>query len=177
MADDSQELIFKTMLKLSFKNSDRNPYKTVSYFNGKVTLCSLIGTATLPLHLMRIIPVEVMLWAEKNKAVDVDINVYGNIRIKATGKASLSPNDTFSATIGGRIAEARAKVKMYRFMASFIVRIQDYFSKVLYGNQEIYTMKPATEGLMGDALKYKILMVREELHLSNLISHAGTKST
>lgn len=49
-------------------------------------------------------------------------------RIVVTGKAKCNPSDTFDETIGKRIAESRAKIKMFKILERVNAKCADKFA-------------------------------------------------
>ena len=102
------------MFKVSFKDDFMN----VSTFRKKVTVVTLKGTCALPSWFDHI-PYEISNWMWSHPSVDVHdtwLNGKQNLFIETTGKAICADNDTFNNKLGKRIAESRAKYRIYKFM-------------------------------------------------------------
>lgn len=166
------------MLKLSFKNNDRDPCKVTRYFNGKVTVVTLKGTVVLPKELLPMIPLDIFAWIGSRENIDARINVYGVMQVSAIGKAACSPDDAWSSRKGERIAEARARMKLYVFMKRLIRKMVEGMLDVAIGEHIVVQRKERREknSLQDAYMKYDSLVTKELIHLHRII-HADTEST
>lgn len=160
------------MLKVSFKSVyGGRPAKRIEIFNDKATIVTLTGTIKVPDWWWKI-PKDIYKWMMEHPSVEVFDNVLNNITVIVVGKSVCSDEDSFSPVFGERIAEARAKIKLYRFMYNLINKIIAYNKKVLYGNFEVavrYNEHPL-QCLYMDAIKYNKLLTAEKEHLNNLLA-------
>ena len=162
------------MLKVSFKDKEKCPAKKVEVFNDKATVVTLTGNIKAPEWWWKI-PRNIYKWMANHPSVEVYDNLLGNVTVKAVGKSVCSDEDSFAPVFGERIAEARAKIKLYRFMYTLTNKIIAYNKKVLYGNFEVATRitkynEHPLQCLYMDAIKYNKLLTAEKEHLNNLLA-------
>lgn len=163
------------MLKVSFKSVYGGcPAKRIEIFNDKATIVTLTGTIKAPDWWWKI-PKDIYKWMMEHPSVEVSDNLLGNVTVKVIGKSVCSEEDIFSSKLGERIAEARAKIKLYRFMYNLSSKIIAYNKKVLYGNFEVATRitkynEHPLQCLYIDAIKYNELLTAEKKHLNNLLA-------
>lgn len=154
------------MFKVSFKGTPEEPAKTVCRFNNKITIVRLCGTLVLNPNITfkSVIPWLANHPFMKNSRWDrVDLNV--------TGIAKRADGDVDNPILAERIAEARAKIKIYKFMARLLKKVCKEYYKTLYGNtNSMPTM--GWGGLFGDMTKYDNLLFKEEEHLNQLLKKA-----
>lgn len=155
------------MLKVSFKD------KEVKQFNGgNVTIVTLKGEINLdPLDYL---PHPVRIWMLKyiNNNEGFSTDKYGfNLVINVTGKAICSEEDTVDRVFGERLAEARAKKKLYRLMANLSKHLFRYYFKILYGFTGIDKWKENNLDCLESTInKYEGLWERENVHAKTLIN-------
>lgn len=155
------------MLKVSFKN------KEVKQFNGgKVTIVTLKGDINLdPIDF---IPEPVRIWMLKyiNSNKEFSTEKYGFLpSITITGKAICSEEDTIDKVFGERLAEARAKKMLYRFMVNLSKQLLRYYFKIIYGFTGITNYKGNSFDCLESAIdKYEGLWERENEHAKTLIN-------
>lgn len=167
------------MFKVSFKENPQFPVKKVQRFNdGRVTVVTLKGVAQLPVFLQYFIPHKVLDWADTLKNVDVEFTMK-RMFITVTGKAICSKEDKVDKILGERIAEARAKLYLYKFMAHFLDKVWSYFIEQLCGTASIrYTADVNKEHLSEAVNKYWRLYKDEDKHLNILLGHeSNTESS
>ena len=167
------------MFKVSFKKNPQFPVKKVQRFNdGRVTVVTLKGVAQLPVFLQYFIPHKVFDWADTLKNVDVEFTMK-RMFITVTGKAICSKEDKVDKILGERIAEARAKLYLYKFMAHFLDKVWSYFIEQLCGTASIrYTADVNKEHLSEAVNKYWRLYKDEDKHLNILLGHeSNTESS
>jgi hypothetical protein len=99
------------------------------------------------------------------------------IRLEFYGKAVCSEDDTFDAETGKRIAESRAKIKLYKFMHTLIVKLYEYYFGLILGSK--YSSKyisqelDTSENTLFDSMsKYQALLIKESHHLGQLLEEA-----
>lgn len=155
------------MLKVSFKD------KEVKQFNGgKVTIVTLKGEINIdPIDSF---PNSVRIWMLRyiNNNEGFSTNKYGfDLVINVTGKAICSEEDTIDKVFGERLAEARAKKMLYRFMANLSKQLLRYYFKIIYGFTGITNYKGNSFDCLESAIdKYEGLWKRENEHAKTLIN-------
>ena len=170
------------MFKVSFKENPQFPVKKVQRFNDdRVTVVTLKGVTQVPVFLQYYIPCKVFDWTNTLKNVDVEF-VMSKMSITVTGKSICSKEDKVDRVLGDRIAEARAKLHLYKFMAHFLNKVWSYFMEQLCGTALIkYTVdnKGTNKEYLGKAInKYWRLYKDEQKHLNILLGHeSNTKSS
>lgn len=158
------------MFKVSFKENPKFPVKKVQRFNdGKVTIVTLEGVMELPKFTRYFIPDEVWDWMNTCKNVQAEVTMT-KMHLTIKGKAKKADGDIDNPILGERIAEARAKISLYKFMSNFCQLLFSYYSTILYDDvvlpEEIYS------GSMFETMyKYQTLYNRECEHLDNLLAH------
>ena len=155
------------MYKVSFTDN----FKKVERFNNKVTKVTLKGTIKDAWALDYLnIPQSIYDWMKDNNCKDFDT-------LEISGIAVRSDNDKDNPVLGERLAEARAKLKIYKFMKTFCNKMLKYYKFKLYGtkaNNEII-VKTDPEGLScNDSLlkaymKYDRLVDVENTHIKQLL--------
>ena len=150
------------MIKVSFINTQSSPYKKVERFNnGAVTKVTLVGR----IKGYECFPLPIIQWLSEKKGVSIPYN--GPI-IKVTGKAERHPNDEDDPILGERIAEARAKIAIYKIALQLCERLVSHYQKILYGKAIIPNY--SGNGIVKDADKYARLIYREYEHLYKLLN-------
>lgn len=165
------------MLKVSFKESDFQTSKKVIVSNDlTTTVVILSGEVYLPSFLWHNIPRSVQKWMKSYNGVDT---ILGGSRfyITVSGKAKKAKEDTYNAILGERIAEAKAKIRLYRFMRNLCHELMVYFEKMLYGGEihpeTIYHKSEDRDNFLKTRTKYYDLLYDEEEHLHKLIQSAN----
>lgn len=170
------------MFKVSFKENPQFPVKKIQRFNvGRITVVTLKGVAELPVFLQYFIPHKILDWADTLKNVDVKFTMT-RMFITVTGWSACSREDKVDRVLGERIAEARAKLHLYKFMAHFLNKIWTYFIEQLCGTALIkctaYKKDVNKEHLSEAANKYWRLYKDEQKHLNILLGHeSNTESS
>lgn len=159
-------------MKVSF---NKDCFKTVRVFNNKVVIVDLVGLLNNKSFTnLYNLPKSVGKYVSDNPYVDVTFT-YEGYKLCAQGKAVLSSEDTFNPVLGERIAESRAKIKIYKYMLGFIRILMKEYTKILYGTYEgtgnCHTVvRPDFKGgLQDEYIKYQIFLLKEETHLKELI--------
>lgn len=163
------------MLKVSFIE----PYKKVEVFNNKITKITLTGYIKYQDSILFSgnFPNDMNEWFWENPYVEFKTDyAHDRFIIKTSGYSSKSEEDTFDSVIGERIAEARAKLKIYRFVRMLLIKKMQYLYGIMYGNFEIKVSESHSE-IPKDCMyltlqKYNKLIKREEEHLQNLTKWA-----
>lgn len=159
------------MLKVRFLE------KNVKRFNnGKITTVQLRGEIKWPYsvgnHLF-------WLWMKNYIKHKQNIIADGYTAI-VKGKAVCSDEDTVDNVLGERIAEARAKIALYKFMKNLCKQVYIYYRILLYGHSviKIEIDKENKDNLYQSILKYRKLVDKEEQHLNDLLNgRISTKSS
>ena len=155
------------MYKVSFTDD----FKKVERFNNKVTKVTLKGTIKNIYALDDLnIPQPIYDWMRDDNCKNPDT-------LEVSGIAVRSDNDKDDPVLGERLAEARAKLKIYKFMKTFCNKMLKYYKFKLYGtkaNNEII-VKTSPEGLSNNDsllkayMKYDKLVDVENNHIKQLL--------
>jgi hypothetical protein len=154
------------MIKVSFKES-----KEVQKFNDKVTLVTLYGK-TKYCGKINFLPMEIVKWVHTHPIVDNISFGLGSIHIKATGKTVRSDADKDNPILAERIAESRAKIKVYKFMHTLCNKLYKYYCKVAFGQIDFVPAYYVSGSLYRELQKYYSLLLKESLHLEDLIEES-----
>lgn len=173
------------MFKVSFKENPKFPSKKVKRFNeGRVTIVTLKGVTSLPKFFQFFsIPHEIGDWIDNlnSDTIDVGFSLL-SMHITVKGKSVCSKDDTVDPILGERIAEARAKIHLYRFMLTFCKKLYNYWVEILYGNTSVF-VKTFRWDIRKDNIirainKYQKLYENENSHLAKLLGNeSDTEST
>lgn len=152
------------MIKLSFKGEDS---KKVEHFNNKVTIvtvkATIIGFYSYDVNY----PKEVWDWAIFHPVITVGFKS-GMITILAEGKATCSEEDEFDPVWGEKIAESRAKLRLYRFMSTLLYKLTEFHSIKAFGRDSNILVQDET-GFHAGAKKFEELVGSERKHLNKLL--------
>ena len=157
------------MYKVSFTDD----FKKVERFNNKVTKVTLKGTIKNAWALDDLnIPQSIYDWMRDNNCKDLDT-------LEVSGIAIRSDNDKDDPVLGERLAEARAKLKIYKFMKTFCYKMLKYYALKLYGintknNINTITVRAIDQESYDDSLqkaykKYSRLVDVENTHIKQLL--------
>ena len=155
------------MYKVSFTDD----FKKVERFSNKVTKVTLKGTIKNIYDLDDLnIPLPIYDWMKDNNFKDLDT-------LEVSGIAVRSDNDKDDPVLGERLAEARAKLKIYKLMKTFCNKMLKYYKLKLYGikaNNEIIVKTGPEELSCNDSLlkaymKYDKLVDVENNHIKQLL--------
>ena len=151
------------MYKVSFKDD----FKKVERFNNKVTKVTLKGTIKNAWDLDNLtIPQSIYDWM---------IDSWGNTdTLEVFGIAVRSDNDKDDPVLGERLAEARAKLKIYKFMRTFCHKMFEYYTLKLYGtkasnNTIVIKVNLEKDNLFKAYMKYDKLVDVENNHIKQLL--------
>lgn len=170
------------MFKVSFKENPQFTVKKVQRFNDdRVTVVTLKGVTQVPVFLQYLIPHKVFDWISTLENVDVEF-VMSKMFITVTGKSICSKEDKVDKILGERIAEAKAKLHLYKFMAHFLTKIWTHFIEQFCGTVLIKCIvdnEDTNKEYLGKAInKYWRLYKDEQKHLNILLGHESiTKSS
>ena len=163
------------MLKISFKDKKDCPAKTVGTFKDKETVVTLRGEMTLP-KFWRSIPDDIMDWIDRHPSIcTYESIVTSNLVMIVKGTSKCNVGDTFDPIIGERIAEARAKLKLYKFMVTLCRKLSQYYFGLVYGevevrNKAVTMVASGTIGGLKEAyIKYGTIWIKESEHLGKLM--------
>ena len=154
------------MYKVSFKDD----FKKVERFNNKVTKVTLKGTIKNAWTLDDLnIPQSIYDWMRDNNCKDLDT-------LEVSGIAIRSNKDKDDPVLGERLAEARAKLKIYKFMRTFCYKMLKYYALKLYGinTNNTITVRAIDQESYVDSLqkaykKYSRLVDVENTHIKQLL--------
>lgn len=158
------------MFKVSFKE-DECPSKVVEKV-GKVTIVMYKGTVKLP-KIWWYLPQEILKWIKYRDSLEIYENVANNtLIVYAKGKTKCADSDTYNSILGERIAEAKAKMVIYKFFANLCQRIYRYYEEILTGDKSL-SVPLVNEGVAGDLLKYRKLYMIEKEHIKTLVENGN----
>jgi hypothetical protein len=161
------------MFKVSFsKKYVENPVKT-EVFNNNITKVTLTGYISEigENELLYNKRAGVLLSKEESSAL-----IFKNGEIIATGTSKKSSNDEYDEVLGYRIAESRAKIKIYKTMCKFTKKYFNYLRLYCYGDTSVTPNWIMPGSLLSTILKYNALLKEEQKHLNTLIHGTDTKS-
>lgn len=158
------------MYKVSFKKDN----KKVQTFNNCATVVTLVGELSLPKDIWKVIPESIIHWSWTHPSIKTNWMKEDTFRIECSGKAVCAKDDTFDLIIGERIAESRAKIKLYSFMATFLRKLIRYYTEITFGNtgmKECWALNfnPTTVNISSSYWKYYRLLGNEKNHLTELL--------
>lgn len=162
------------MFKVSFKND----FRKVETFNNRATVVTLTGIMSMPKNVWWIMPQSITDWLWTHESIDVTWQDNEHFRLEFSGKSVCSKDDTFDPVIGARIAECRAKIKLYKFLHTLCKKLMYFHYGILYGVPEgtgdLHTtlLSDAHGGLQDTLTKYACLWVKESQHLGKLLEKA-----
>ena len=152
------------MYKVSFADD----FKKVKRFNNKVTKVTLKGTIKNTYTSDDLyIPQSIYDWMRDNNCKFPDT-------LEVSGIAIRSDNDKDDPVLGERLAEARAKLKIYKFMKTFCHKMLEYYTLKLYGtkasnNTIVIKVNPEKDSLFKAYMKYDKLVDVENNHIKQLL--------
>ena len=159
------------MIKVSFKGD----FMKVNTFNGKCVVVTMIGKMTMPIDLWQIFPNDVANWMWNHPSIDVRVYGGDGLRLEFSGKAVCHDEDSFNEETGKRIAESRAKIRLYKFIHTLLYKLHVYYFGITFGDR--YALCDIGEladyskpgGIFEEMGKYKSLLDKETLHLEKLL--------
>lgn len=161
------------MFKISFKKD----YKKVQTFNDKATLVTLVGEMRMPTAVWQTFPSDVANWMWDHSGVDAQwgtcTKFYEAFRLEVSGKSVCAEGNTFDPVVGQRIAESKAKIKLYKFMHTLIDQLCDYYGKLLLGYIGFIPSSTIKDSLYSELEKYQELWIKESHHLGKLLKEAS----
>lgn len=158
------------MWKVSFKDPSS---KEVKRFNDRVTVVFLKGTMKIPKDVKFSLPKELSYWlsAHSNPKVKWNFILNDFMEITVAGRANRVESDVDDPVFGERLAECRAKIKLYHFLYIFALKYINHYEKILYGKDvKVSGAKFKGNNYMCSVYnKYATLYVRETNHLNKLL--------
>jgi hypothetical protein len=165
------------MFKVSFKDDCMK----VQTFNDRVTIVTMVGQMSFPTKLWSVFPDKIADWMWQHPIIDASWGKCTKenevIRLEFSSKAVCSEEDTFNAETGRRIAESRAKIKLYKFLHNLCEMLMKNCYDIMYGNAEIGTVRESHIEASKDCLyltcqKYRELWIKESHHFGKLLEEA-----
>ena len=160
------------MFRISFKED----FMDTLVFQDKVTVVTLKGKVVMP-DWCDSLPAEIRSWVWEHPSVDVT-ETWGKdspiLHLEVSAKSKRAEEDTFNPVTGQRIAESRAKIKLYKFMHTLTDKMCQYYFKLVYGDGEVHNvfLNNSAPGLYQVVKKYQELYIKESHHLGELLSKA-----
>ena len=153
------------MYKVSFTDD----FKKVERFNNKVTKVTLKGSIN---DLFNSDGLDV-----PRSIIDWMIDSWGDTdTIEVAGTAIRNDKDKDDPVLGERLAEARAKLKIYKLMRTFCHKMLEYYALKLYGikTNNTITVKASEQESYDDSIlkaykKYDRLVDVENNHIKQLL--------
>lgn len=157
------------MWKVSFKDP---MYKKVQKFNDRVTVVTLKGDLRIPMEVMNSMPKK--MWDWMSDKINPRVKVYhwqGIINVIVTGKAVRSKEDKDDPVLAERIAECRAKIKLYKFIYILLMNYTEYYATLLKGKEWSFENTPVNDSTCIAYIynKYTRLYINEKKHLEELL--------
>lgn len=157
------------MWKVSFKDP---MYKKVQKFNNRATVVTLKGDLKIPMEVMYSMPKEIQNWMTDK--INPRVKVYhwqGIIEVIVTGKAIRSEKDKDDPVLAERIAECRAKLKLYEFIYTLLMNYTEYYATLLKGKEWSFENTPVNDAncIAYVYNKYTRLYINEKKHLKELL--------
>lgn len=165
------------MFKVSFDKDS----KKVQTFNNRATVVTITGEMSFPSKVFAAFPIKIADWTWNHPSIDASWKTCTKgkevIGLEFSGKSICAEGDTFDENIGKRIAESRAKVKLYKFVHNLCEMLMKYYYSIMYGNAEFDIIRESHEEAPKDCLyltckKYRDLWIKESYHLGKLLTEA-----
>lgn len=163
------------MIKVSFKKDSTK----VQTFNDRCVVVIMVGYMAIPSYLWQSFPHNVASWMWEHRGVDVTWDSCNKqvevMRIEFSGKAKCADDDVFNAETGRRIAESRAKIRLYKFIHTLLCKLYDYYFGITFGDRYALCNIDKTAdynkpgGIFEEMGKYQGLLIKESHHLGELL--------
>lgn len=157
------------MFKVSFKDDCMK----VQTFNDRATVVTIVGYMSFPHELWSVFPDKVANWMWEHPSIDASWGTSTRqkevIRLEFSGKSVCASDDTFNAETGRRIAESRAKIRLYKFMYRLLDQLCDYYGKLLLGYVGFLPGSDIPNSIYAELHKYDALCIKESDHLGKLL--------
>lgn len=158
-----------------FKVSFEKDCKKVQTFNDRATIVTIVGYMDYPEEIWACTPTSITDWLWHHSSVDVRVYGGSSLRLEFSGKSICSAEDIFDPVIGERIAESKAKIRLYKFVHTLLYKLYVYYFGITFGNR--YALCDIAEfadysksgGIFEEMGKYKSLLDKETLHLEKLL--------
>ena len=151
------------MFKVSFKDNSKIVVK-----EGRKITVIIRGIMKLPPFFHDVLPKSIFEWVEHNKLVVGQEDIArSNMHLQVHAIARCADGDMFDPILGERIAEARTKIKLYKFLYTLILKLCDYYNTLLFGDGVVDS--GTGDCLMKDLRKYEGLLIKEAHHLGELL--------
>lgn len=141
-------------------------------FNDKATTVTLTGKCVLP-SWFKDIPNKIWEWVMWHPSIDAG-ETYDNgntvLLMHVSGKSVCAEGDTFDAKVGERIAECRAKIRLYRFMQTLTAMLLRHYLTVIIGDS-LLAGSPNMDNdcLLASWHRYTEMLDNERHHLDKLL--------
>ena len=159
------------MFKVSFKKD----CKKVQTFNDRATIVTIVGYMAYPNEIWVCTPTFITDWLWNHPNIDFRVHSREEFRLEFSGKAVCSAEDTFNPVIGERIAESKAKIRLYKFVHTLLYKLYVYYFGITFGDRYALCNIEKTAdydkpgGIFEEMGKYKSLLDKEILHLEKLL--------
>jgi hypothetical protein len=151
------------LFKVRFINKPDCPSKEVAHYNDNTTVVTLKGTIY-----QRDLPyIPEKIWQDLVKR-NIDMR-WDKLTFYVQGKAKKHPNDKFNPVIGERIAESRAKIKLYKTIGNLAYDVYCWYMKTATGFFNFVNSFIEDNNLWGTYVKYNMLLAEERTHLKKLL--------
>lgn len=156
------------MFKVSFKKWGTTVPKYVQKYE-KTTCVSLLGVVEMS-DFWDSIPNTIRFWIKEHPSVSI-VEDYTNRKLLVTvrGKARCRENDKYDTVLGERLAESRAKMKLYKFFCVLSSKLYDYYKKILFGTGGAIASEGSNDSLERCMYKYDKLYRHELKHQEELL--------
>lgn len=153
------------MWKVSF---NKDSYKKVEVLNGKATVVTLTAKIKIPEKVAMTIPAKMLVWMigeHTNPKVEFDV-FSGIITLKAKDKTVRKDEDEDKPLLAERLAECRAKMRIYKLMIALTEQYSKYYMEILLGKSKVLyptkdSSKPDKDSVWGANVRYGKLWDRE----------------
>lgn len=159
------------MIKVTFNGKES--IKT-QVFNNSITKVTLSGVMKVP-----------SIYDLPSKVDDyicnytgVSAHWFGGIlEVSVTGVSKKSKDDAYDEVLGYRIAESRAKIKLYKFLYNVCKVYHQHLIEFCFGKHSKLTVDSfSNQSICYDVIKYALFLKREKKHLNTLIHGTDTES-
>ena len=159
------------MIKVTFNGKDAIKSQV---FNNSITKVTLTGIMKVPS--VYDLPSKVDDYMTKYTGVTAQW-FNGRMYVSAIGISKKSKEDAYDETLGYRIAESRAKIKLYKFLYN-VCKVYYYsLMRLCFGNLiNVGVHEISNQSLICDVLRYYTLLDKEKQHLNTLIHGTDTES-
>lgn len=156
------------IFKVSFKDTDEKAYRVVQKV-GTTTTVVLRGVTKLPAFWKQL-PEPILKWIGERKNVELyEDNVNNTLIIYSLGEAKCNKDDSYNSIFGERLAEARAKYHIYKFIYTLTYKLYNYYNRIMFGDSEVIDRGHGS-CLARDVEKYEGLCIRESHHIGELLA-------